>query len=428
MKTIKTLYAIFGLAIISLFTANCSDLLDQVSLDTSIAVSEITIDKLPLLVRGMYSRLHNNSNIYGQSAFGEEIASDNFTSSYALSAVSNFTNFDDCKVSVDDQLICGRMFSYPYNGIGAANIIINFVNSNGYKDNVSLKAKGESLVLRGYCYMLLAERFGDVVITLGDKSEEIIRTQQPEEEVWKQAENDFLEAQNCLGNYNTPNEASLQAAQALLARLYLNRGVLSANTQMIADAERYANQIITGNSLLNLNEDFNDNFISTSSGNEVIYRLVETVSTAIESYQYGLLSPESFNGNPSGSTFMEESLKQLYNEPEDERVKTVHTEIYPITSQEATYCTKFPADKNPVWPIIRLSEMYLIVAEAKARRGAIDVTEFNILRNKRNASLKEDIDFKDTATFLDEIENERRRELAAEGLRWMDMRRFNSIE
>jgi hypothetical protein len=125
---------------------------------------------------------------------------------------------------------------------------------------------------------------------------------------------------------------------------------------------------------------------------------------------------------------MEESLKQLYDEPEDERVKTVHTEIYPITGQEVTYCAKFPADKNPVWPIIRLSEMYLIVAESKARRGTIDVTEFNILRDKRHASLKENIDFKDAATFLDEIENERRREFAAEGLRWMDMRRFNRIE
>jgi hypothetical protein len=72
--------------------------------------------------------------------------------------------------------------------------------------------------------------------------------------------------------------------------------------------------------------------------------------------------------------------------------------------------------------------MYLIVAEAKARQGTIDVTEFNILRGKRNASIKNAADFSTAADFLNEIENERRREFAAEGLRWMDMRRFNRIE
>jgi hypothetical protein len=428
MKTIKNNIKSCLIVIAMLGTVSCSNLLDDTPLDTSIKVSDITVDRLPLLVRGMYVRFHNNTNIYGQAAFGEEIASDNLTSSYELSSVSSFTNFDACNVPVNDQLICGRMFSYPYNGIGAANVIINFVNNNGHTDAISRQAKGEALVFRGYCYMLLAERFGKAVITLGDKSDNVFDKQQPEANVWKQAENDFLEALTCLADYTTPDAASLQAAQALLARLYLNLGVLTSNTQMLADAGKYANLVITVNSALALSDNFKDNFVSASQTKEVIYRFVETVSAAQSSYQYRLLSPSSYANSYRGSTFMETSLVALYNEASDKRLATVEKAIYPTTNREETYCTKFSADKNPVWPIIRLSEVYLIAAEVKARQNIIDVTEFNILRSIRNSTSKQISDFPNSTAFLNEIENERRRELVGEGLRWMDMRRFNRIE
>lgn len=207
----------------------CSGLLDDVRPDTYILNSKITVEQLPLLVRGMYKRMLGG--LYGQGNFGDEIASDNFGSLYSLSAVSNYTNFDACNVSVDDGLICGRMYDYPYNGIGAADIIINFVNDNGDEDPVSRQAKGEALVLRGYCYMLLAERFGDAVITLSAK-DDILREQDSEDKVWERAEIDLKEALSYLKDYEVPTSISLQAAQALLARLYLNRGVLTSDAGM----------------------------------------------------------------------------------------------------------------------------------------------------------------------------------------------------
>lgn len=59
-----------------------------------------------------------------------------------------------------------------------------------------------------------------------------------------------------------------------------------------------------------------------------------------------------------------------------------------------------------------------------ARSGVIDVSGYNAVRSVRNASLKQNTDFANVDAFLKEIENERRREFAGEGLRWMDMRRF----
>ena len=403
----------------------CSGLLDDVRPDTYILNSKITVEQLPLLVRGMYKRMLGG--LYGQGNFGDEIASDNFGSLYSLSAVSNYTNFDACNVSVDDGLICGRMYDYPYNGIGAADIIINFVNDNGDEDPVSRQAKGEALVLRGYCYMLLAERFGDAVITLSAK-DDILREQDSEDKVWERAEIDLKEALSYLKDYEVPTSISLQAAQALLARLYLNRGVLTSDAGMVANAGMYASQVLSSSTSLELNPDFQDNFRSGSTGSEVIFCMQEVQSVAYNAYLYSLLSPESYEGRNSGNTWVEPSLATLYNEPDDQRAQLILKDVYSTTGQELDYCVKFPADNNPVWSIVRLAEMHLIVAEVAARSGVIDVSGYNAVRSVRNASLKQNTDFANVDAFLKEIENERRREFAGEGLRWMDMRRFGSMK
>ena len=189
---------------------SCSSLIDEVKLDTSITTPFITENNLPLVVRRMYQRFSSNIS-YAQSAFGEEVVSDNLASTYTLSSISNLTNFDLCKVSLDDNLIYARMFSYPYNGIGAANVIINFVNDKDLNTDIPRLAKGEVLMLRGYCYTLLAECFGKAVITLGLSEEAVIHTQNPEDEVWEQVEKDLLLSLDYLAGYTTPNSGSKQA-------------------------------------------------------------------------------------------------------------------------------------------------------------------------------------------------------------------------
>jgi len=107
----------------------------------------------------------------------------------------------------------------------------------------------------------------------------------------------------------------------------------------------------------------------------------------------------------------------LYDEPADKQAKILVNETHPSTGEKVTYCIKYPADKNPVWPVVRLAEMHLIIAEMKARQGTVDVTDYNKVRQMRNASLKQNSNFASAAAFLNEIENKRRRELVAEGLR-----------
>ena len=172
----------------------------------------------------------------------------------------------------------------------------------GDEDPVSRQAKGEALVLRGYCYMLLAERFGDAVITLSAK-DDILREQDSEDKVWERAEIDLKEALSYLKDYEVPTSISLQAAQALLARLYLNRGVLTSDAGMVANAGMYASQVLSSSTSLELNPDFQDNFRSGSTGSEVIFCMQEVQSVAYNAYLYSLLSPESYEGKNSGNTW-----------------------------------------------------------------------------------------------------------------------------
>lgn len=406
---------------------SCSGLIDDVKPDTSIPMPNVTPNELPLMVKGMYNRL--TGNMYYMTSFADDVASDNLTSVYEVANNINFKQYDDCNVGTNDGFIAYRMFAFPYKGIGLANVIINFVNDNNLTDPVSKAAKGEALLMRAYCYTLLAERFGGVVITLGTKGEEIIRPKNSEEEVWKRVMDDLKESIGLLPEFTSPNSGSIQAAKGLLARVYLNYGVLRNNNQMVSDAGKLAQQVIDNGGILALNSDFKQNFVSTGTGKEVIWRLLETVAAPTSDWcLYRFLAPETYTGKPFGSTWMEDNLYALYNESGDKRKETIDIQPYVAMGKSYPYCVKFKADVNPVYVFVRLAEMHLIVAEVSAREGVVDVTGYNAVRVSRNASARQNSDFASPQVFLKEIENERRREFVAEGLRWMDMRRFGSME
>lgn len=423
----KKIYHILWTALLGIGISGCSGLLDDVKPDTSIPLPNVTPSELPLMLKGMYNRL--TGNMYYMTSFADDVASDNLTSVYEVANNINFKQWDDCNVSTNDGFIASRMFSFPYKGIGLANIIINYVDDKGLTDAEALAAKGEALLMRAYCYTLLVERFGKAVITKGVKGEEMERTQDPEEDVWQFIMADLVEAIKLSPDFTSPDAGSVQAAKALLARVYLNYGVLNNKPDLVGEAGKLAAQVIDNGGRLELNPDYKQNFISTGTGKEVIWRLVETVAAPTSGWcVYRFLSPETYEGKPFGSTWMEDNLYALYNDPQDKRRETIDIQPYEAMGKSYPYCVKFKADYNPVYTFIRLAEMHLIVAEVAARQGTVDVTGYNAVRSARNASLKKNSDFASPDQFLKEIENERRREFVAEGLRWMDMRRFGSLK
>lgn len=78
-------------------------------------------------------------------------------------------------------------------------------------------------------------------------------------------------------------------------------------------------------------------------------------------------------------------------------------------------------------PVLRLPEMYLIVAESKAELGESDAVDYVWEIAKRNADLQKSGIPTDKNGLLNFISIERRRELFQEGHRWFDLRRTGEL-
>lgn len=96
------------------------------------------------------------------------------------------------------------------------------------------------------------------------------------------------------------------------------------------------------------------------------------------------------------------------------------TKVNNITADEAYYFTK-KFQGNAGTSFIRLSEMYLIRAEANARQNLLDdaLIDLNIIRERANISA-----LTETSNLLESIFSERRKELAFEGHLFFDLARF----
>lgn len=93
--------------------------------------------------------------------------------------------------------------------------------------------------------------------------------------------------------------------------------------------------------------------------------------------------------------------------------------------------TKWSAEQAPSqfaddYVHLRIAEMYLIQAEARLYESGISaaITRLNDLRAERGASALDPADYATEDDVLDEILDERRRELVAEGHRFFDLKRL----
>lgn len=412
---------------ISCIFSSCSKKLDGFSPDTSISENEIRPSDIPLLVNGVYSKMQGNP-YYIYPMF--DIYADDVISIQGGTATRfNPQNYEACSVLPSDGFGIGSYYNSAYTAIGNANFIINFIRSRGL---TSLnKELGEALAIRAFSYYRLVDAFGGVIITLGGDKDpaDLKRVKNTEAEVYQRIFTDLTDAENLLPSFTTSHAMSKEALQLLRARIHLNRGEKT-------EAKNYAEAVI-GSAAVALTSNFTSNFRYDNAGNkELLFRLHEGPLTY--SYDKGTMFLQFSPGLPYrrpngatgyGQTWLNTALVAAY-EPGDVRAGMLKDQFASAAGKVVTFLMKHSADTlqttNPVvtYPMIRLSEAYLISAEVDARNGVVDVTRYNQLRQKRNLASKNNSDFAGAAAFLEEIEWERRREFVGESLRWQDMKRF----
>lgn len=329
-----------------------------------------------------------------------------------------------------------NIYVAPTNVIASANIVLRDVDK--FKTNTNQttinRIKGQALAIRAMAHFDLFryfavnyERNSTTVLALPYSKEFVVSTNfKParlnNKEFYNNLFVDINEAITLLSNVDKPINASgltrpfidINAAYALQARMYLY-------AELWSEAATAATNAINNRSLASGNS-FIGMYNQTNPG-EIIWNV-----------QF-----ESGQGGPSSIIFFP-AQNRSYFRPAVEVVNPENTGL--IRTNDVRYAAYFedingmPAvtkykgkaqvrDGNANFIVFRTGEMYLIRAESRARMGGQNAAALNDLNTLRVARIPgyTPVSGLTNAQILQEIENERRRELIGEGHRFFDLKR-----
>lgn len=401
--------------------AACNSPLDvdpTASIDSETALS--TPRGIELALNGGYNSLQSG-NLYGQEEMVfPDLYADNldFTGTFQTHREFGLRNVTTTNGAVLNH------WAQLYDGVNTANNILEAVEAvTALTAEEHDQFRGEALFLRALNYSILVKYFGDVPLILTPSrgvGEEALVARDPAAEVNAQIVTDLTEAATLLAPDRNNGRATQGAAQALLARVYLETGNNAGARDMataVINSPEYA-----------LNADFADNWSAKNSPESILelqYSITDANSQSFWFY------PQALGGrwgySPSLNLF---NAFEAGDARRDASIQVAGAGACPAAP--CRYGDKYfrvaTSDDNVV--ILRLAEMYLIRAEANARLGAADQVvrdDLDILRN-RAGLLDLPVTVAGQAALLAAVLQERRVELAFEGHRFFDLRRHGVAE
>ena len=356
--------------------------------------------------------------------------------------------------------VANRLWGSCFIGLQRANLVLQKVPAiTGMDPAIQKRCLGEAQFLRAKYYFDLVRAFGDVplftVPPANPAAVNIPRT--PAAEVYKQIEQDLTDAiGNLPPSYSGADlgRATKWAAAGLLAKVYITQGKK-------AEAAQRAREVIAGSGK-SLWANYGDNFkIANENGQESLFE-VQYVSgrNGYERNNVGFCGNEFFAPRGSGTTpagggygfnIPEPDFVSGYEADDTRKAVTIWVpgDVYPTGSATPAQLPQAPGSpfgynckkwfigkvNTNIWdsglniPVLRLADVYLILAEAagpttegldainKVRRRA-----FGLPTNTPSAA--RDLTAA-TPDFTGAVLRERKYELAFEFDRWFDLKRYN---
>ncbi|WP_300977134.1 RagB/SusD family nutrient uptake outer membrane protein [Flavobacterium sp.] len=416
----------------SLLFFSCDNTLDlnpEDSLTPAVVFSNETLANGAL--NGMYSACQSSNVLSGSYDAATEWQTDN------VKFVGSFPTFNDIYnyTTLSDNTSIAGFWAAHYVAILQANgLIKNVPNVPSQPTNAFTPAEkaniiGQAKFIRALMYFRLSANFGhQLQQNLKETNLSVPLVLEPFEgnidypkrstlkEVHGQIEKDLLDAISSISVTSTDRtKGTVAGAKALLARLYLYQ-------EKWAQAADFANQVINtpGFSLAT-----NFTFYNTLSP-ELIFTLQNVAGDAAPSESYSNLF-NGINANGRGDCPFSDNLKALFtSEAGDLRFSAALTRTGTnAVSVSDLFTTKYPnaATRTDDPPVIRISEMFLIRAEANLRGGLSvggSTPAADVNRTRVRAGLTPL-----ASVTLTQILDERRKEFCFEGLRRMDLLRNN---
>jgi hypothetical protein len=408
-STIKIFSAAAGI----LLAVSCSKILDT---EPELYVSETQsiVDKksAEAALIGAYNALSQNSNQGVTFRYTVNVAGDN------LKWVGNTpTNreFDVYDIFATNTRVA-ELWAANYKTINIANNIIAtvpIIADVSFSQAERNNSRGEAFFLRAYSYFDLVRLWGNVPLqtnpTKTTADAQGIGNSTPLQ-VYKQVEQDLDSAEALLSSTVNRNRANKFTAKALKARLYLYQ-------KDWTKAESYATELINNAANFKLVKPYNL-FYTTKNTTESIFEIDYTVNNK------NSWASNWFASNITGGK------KELL--PTDEFITLVKDpniggdrsalllNISGVTYGNMNF--KIATGEDQVYAL-RIAEMYLIRAEARAENATPDLTgalqDLNVIRSRANVPAI--ISVADKNELIDKILQERRIEFAYESQRWFDL-------
>ena len=428
---------IVGILALLVFLTACEDFLYQEPrLSQTNELTLATFEGLQAATLGAYTPLYS-SNWYGRDF---PVVADLKGGNSKKGPISSGRFFTPYLWNNTPQASHG-LWATAYNLIARVNNVLEVIEGGFEEPGVTQsdldQLAGECKFLRGLAYFDLARLFCQPIAQGGGGSQLgvpvvlISELAQPARntlgEVYAQIESDLLDAEAGLATVspNAGNDAkgwaTKYAAQALLARYYLY-------TEQWQDAADYATILInSGEFPVYTAEEYTTWDLSGVWGTDAAPEIIFEVYGAEGNSSHSNWDVISYIMSPEGYGDINASL-DVYNLYEDGDVRKALFRNYAPNYINDLWSLKYPGKapdgnlREDNIPVLRISEMYLIRAEAILKgatvSGASAHGDLNAIRANRGASLLEAGN-----TSLNSVYLERRMELCYEGHELFDLAR-----
>ena len=448
------------LVVAALFVSACEDFLEKHPLDELSSQTFWKNEKdADMALAGVYSRLLNNT--YDINRIDWDAMTDDF---FLFGTYGRVDNIAKGLVEPTTGGIVTSIYADSYKGVTACNIFLDNIDRADFNADKKSRYKGEALFLRALFYFTLTEIYGGVPyysesVTL----ENAFVKQTQKSEIVQEIIADLDAAAGLLPDVAYAGHAVKGSALALKAKVLMHNG-------QWAEAADAANLVIQSN-VFNLSPSYRNLFLAAGQEKnpEIIFssRYLNPDRFATEGADMKYGAAAALNASNS---FLEEfectdglsiSESPLYDPSDifanrDPRLAlTIRHASEPITNPgnglvhnnslsglhtpylirkyvdpthlPYSYATRSDQD----FVILRFAEVLLIYAEAKNEASGPDQSVYdavNRVRSRTGVTMPGLPAGLDQAAMRDRIRHERRVELGAEGLRYLDIKRWKTAE
>jgi hypothetical protein len=335
-----------------------------------------------------------------------------------------YLDFEDSQISVSNSLVLS-LWKSMYKTIYDANSVLEGVaQSKSLTDETKDRLTGEALTIRAFTYFYLVNSYGDVpLVTSTNYLHNADLKRETATTVYEQIKSDLQSAEDLLPKtYETSNRVRVVgwAATALLSRVYLF-------TSDWARAEDKATKVIANNALFSLEPNLNDVFLIGSK--EAIFQLKPPDGNPFTN-EGSVFGPQD---GPSNNV-MRPSFVDSFNDNDLRKTNWIaklnsQSGVTYLPNKYKKYQLGTPTTEYSM--VMRLTELFLIRAEARARQNKLAEAIADIDRIRLRAGLtliKESNPQISSDELLLLIDEERKFELFTEwGHRWLDLKRRNRV-